>query len=519
MSEIGSNDIFIIYQFLSKTMKTNINYDHIRMILLSFFLMLYISANSQTTELNIGTATADITPAVPVALAGQMQLRIAKSIATPLKANVIALEFRMGDRSEDIAIMVACDVSGLPNELIKMVRNEVHKQLPDLDVRKILMTATHTHTAPVLKNDSNYYFRYNIPEKGVLQVEEYKSFFTQRVTAAILKAWKTRRPGSVTCGLSHAVVGYSRRVVYSDGSAQMYGNTHTPNFSSIEGMEDHDVNTLFFWDKKDKLIAVGISVSCPAQQVENDYVVNADYWHPVREQLKKRFGSDLCVVGWIAAAGDISTRPMYRRDAEERMVRLRNLIQLEEMGRRVVQAVEESYETVKNDRFTNVQLIHKVERLSLPMRLVTEKEYLYCKEVMEKAAAQIAADPKAADEVLGTMTWHRDVVYRYEKQKSNPLPKLEVEVHVLRLGDAAICSNEFELFTDYSIQIQARSNALQTFVIQLAGGSQGYLPTEKATNGGGYSAIIQSVMVGPEGGHILVEHTINLINDMFDRKN
>ena len=361
----------------------------------------------------------------------------------------------------------------------------------------------------------DYYFRYQIPEKGVLQVEEYKKFFVQRVTEAIVKAWKNRQTGSVSWGLSHAVVGYNRRTVYSDGSAHMYGNTNTPLFSKMEGMEDHDINSLFFWNKSGKLIAVTINVSCPAQQAENDYTVNADYWHFVRKQLKQRFGPELCVVGWVAAAGDISTRPMYRQAAETRMVRLRKITQLEEMGRRVTTAVNEAYQAVKNDRYSHVQLIHKVENLSLPMRLVTEAEYLKCKEVMEQASAKIAADPKAADEELGNMTWHRGVVYRYEKQKSNPHPELEVEVHALRLGDVAICTNEFELFTDYSIQIQARSNALQTFVVQLASGSQGYLPTELAAKGGGYSAVIQSVMVGPEGGKILVERTINLINEMF----
>lgn len=77
-----------------------------------------------------------------------------------------------------------------------------------------------------------------------------------------------------------------------------------------------------------------------------------------------------------------------------------------------------------------------------------------------------------------------------------------------------ICTNSFELFTDYGIRIQARSNALQTFVVQLAGPGS-YLPTEKAFKGGGYSAIIESNLVGPEGGQILVDRTVKLINDMF----
>jgi hypothetical protein len=161
-----------------------------------------------------------------------------------------------------------------------------------------------------------------------------------------------------------------------------------------------------------------------------------------------------------------------------------------------------------------VQLIHKVETLSLPIRLVTEQEYILCKGNLDKAATQIAADSTTASEELAPMAWNRAVVERFEKQRTDPHPKLDVELHVLRIGDVAICTNEFELFTDYGIRIQARSNALQTFVIQLAGPGS-YLPTEKAVKGGSYSAVVQSNLVGPEGGQILVDRTVGLINSMW----
>ena len=486
----------------------------LKLVLIIILGSLSASLFSQSPVFYIGTAEADITPSLPVALGGQMFLRIADSLETPLSANVIALESRDAKHTLDEAVMVSCDIVGIPAIYLKMVRDEVHKKLPELNVNKIILNATHVHSAPVLENDTDYYFRYAVPEKGVLQVNDYRDFFVQRVSSAIIKAWKNRNPGSVTWGLGHAVVGYNRRPVYADGSSIMYGNTDMPQFMNIEAMEDHDVNILFFWGSTGKLIATSIAVSCPAQEAENRYTINADYWYPVRESLKKQFGNNLCVVAWASAAGDISTRPMYRKAAEERMVKLRHLTQLEEMGRRVVVAFEETYDAVKGDRYTNVPLIHKIEKLELPMRLVTEQEYTYCKGEMEKAKAQIAADPKAAEQVLAYMTWNRDIVYRYERQKKNPHPELETEIHVLRLGDVAICTSQFELYTDFGVRIQARSNALQTFIVQLAGPGT-YLATENARNHGGYGAIIQSCTVTPEGGQILVDHTVELINDIF----
>ena len=91
-----------------------------------------------------------------------------------------------------------------------------------------------------------------------------------------------------------------------------------------------------------------------------------------------------------------------------------------------------------------------------------------------------------------------------------------MELHVVRVGDVAIATNDFELFTDFGVRIQARSPATQTFVIQLAGGGT-YLPTERAARGGGYGAIAQSNRVGPEGGQVLVDRTVELIDSMWKR--
>ncbi|MCK9412538.1 MAG: hypothetical protein M0Q53_09575 [Prolixibacteraceae bacterium] len=477
------------------------------------------TTNAQTGNLYIGTASADITPKLPVALMGQFELRIADKAETPLVANVLALESRSGNNSLDAAIIVSCDLIGIPPRFLTGVRDEVHKQVPELDVSKIFLNATHTHTGPVMDDDTTFSFRYPIPKKGVSQVEEFNILFVQRVTAAVVKAWKSRREGSMSWGLSHAAIAYNRRAVFADGSARMLAPTGVPEFRNIEGIEDHDVNILFFWDKQGKLIATTIDVPCPSQEVGQTSTINADYWHPVREKLKQRFGSDFCVLGWCGAAGDQGPTPMYRLAAEERMIRLRQLSHLEEIARRIVVAFDEAYETVKKDRYSNVTLIHKMDSVTLPMQLVTKDEYLAAKAERDKYLAQIAADPKAAHDFFAPMTWQKDVVDRYVFQQTEANPTIKSEVHVIRIGDVAICSSEFELFTDYGIRIQARSRALQTFVVQLAAGSgaagPSYLATGKAIKGGGYSGIIQSNLVSPEGGQTLVNRTVELINSMW----
>ena len=171
------------------------------------------------------------------------------------------------------------------------------KRLPGFDTEKIIINGTHTHTAAVVRD------WYLIP-KGVTQYDSYLKFLTMKVSDAIEKAWKNRQPDSLTGGLGHAKVAYGRRAVYEDQTAQMYGKTDLPEFLKIEEYEDQDVNTLFFWNKNGKLVAICINVSSPAQIVEGRSAINADYWHPVRVALKKRFGNDLCVLAWLGAAGN-----------------------------------------------------------------------------------------------------------------------------------------------------------------------------------------------------------------------
>lgn len=457
----------------------------------------------------IGTATADLTPTGPVALQGQFHLRIAREVETPLTANVVALESRAAEKSLDLAIMVSCDLIGIPDEVLRLVRENVRMRLPGLETGKIFLSGTHTHTAPVMEPGN-----YSLPNQGVTPIEAYRTFLVEQIAGAIEKAWKNRAPGSVTWGLDHAVIAYNRRAVYADGSAVMYGPTDVPTFRGIEGYEDHDVNTLFCWNSNGRLIGIGVNVSCPSQVVENRTTINADFWHLVRKSLHERYGTDVCILAWAGAAGDQSPRPMYRKEAEARMTRLRGLEPMAELARRITRAVNDAYDAVQHDRHTGMPLIHRVETVRLPARLVTEAEYEEAKTACRQTADEMAKNPEAAPRLYQRMKWHERTVQRFERQKENPSPTHAAEIHVVRIGDAVICTNPFELFTDYGVQIKARSKAVQTFVIQLTGRGT-YLPTERAVRGGGYSAIVQSNAVGPEGGQVLVDRTVEVINSLF----
>jgi len=378
-----------------------------------------------SAELQVGTASVDITPNKAAALWGQFGLRLSTKPDTPLTANVVALQ--SGDAR---TTFVSLDLLQLPEVFVKAVRDAVAKKDASINVQNIVLTATHTHTAPVLQPGTP-----GIPVNDqTMTVEETITYLADKISDGIVAAWKNFAPGKMSYGLDRNSIGFGRRAVYANGSARMYGNTNQPDFVNLEGMDDDDVGSIFFYDRQDDLKAIIVNVACPSQVVESQSSINADYWLPVRDNLKARYGEGIVVLGWGAAAGDMSPRPLLHKAANARMRALRGINEMQELARRIDLSVSQTFDAVQKE--------------------------------------------KSADPVL--------------KHVANP----------------------FELYCEYGIRIKARSKATQTFILQTSGFGS-YLPTARAQAGGSYSAIPQSNIIGPEGGQMLVDKTVEIIDELW----
>ena len=77
-----------------------------------------------------------------------------------------------------------------------------------------------------------------------------------------------------------------------------------------------------------------------------------------------------------------------------------------------------------------------------------------------------------------------------------------------------MATNPFELFVEYADRIRARSGGGNVAIVQLACGYQGYLPSATAISHGGYSALVCNGLYGADGGDILVEETLQLLQKL-----
>ncbi|HNS32640.1 MAG TPA: hypothetical protein PKN36_06660 [bacterium] len=472
----------------------------------------------------VGWAERNITPDRPVFLVGQFHPRISEYVDGPVTATAFAI-----GTETDYAVMVSCDLAVLNTDIRERCREAIREKLPGIDAARVILNATHTHSAPGTEKR-----RYPPEPQGVMTTSEYADFFIGKIVEAVSEAWNKRMESGVSWVYGHAVVGHNRRASYFDdiskrdgykkhaglvshGTSRMYGQTNDPNFSHIEGYEDHGIDMLFTWDGNNNPTGVIINLACTSQEVENSPYLSADFWHEIRIDVRSRCGRDLFVLPQCSAAGDQSPHCLIYKKKEERMLRLRGLTMRQEIGRRVSNTVEDVMACARKEIITEAPFTHIVKNIRIKKRLVTDEELAVIKEELaELEKREPSGSQEEAIKRSGIARCQR-AIRRYDKQKEHSF--LEEELHVIRLGEAAFATNRFELYLDYGIRIKARSPFMQTFVVQLAAGGEytaTYLPTQRAIAGKSYGANIFDNEAGPEGGQQLVEETLKTLHELWN---
>ena len=493
------------------------------------------------SKIKIGWSEVDITPekGTKIGLAGQFYERITDEVESPITVTAFALE--CGDEQ---MIICSCDLACVAQNLCALVKQKLEGKLP-ISTDKVIISAIHTHTSYVYTQRrtlpmATEYLKRVLPEDmayvSLVSGEESMdpdvalNFLVDKIAEAILKAWDAREDAYYKCAFGRAVVGMNRRARYDDGSAKMWGETNLANFEQLEAGNDSGIEIMYIFDKNKQLSGVVANIACPAQVVEQRSYISSDYWGKVKENLRKRFGKNVFVLGLCSAAGDQCPRDLIRWVEPETPINDPNVHHiypverradpsmfdisgLKVVGRRISDELIAVYEEMdKSDIKNDADLKHETLRVTFPLRRVTIAEY---EDAVRKIDDYIKNNrgKHANFDDNARLYVYSGIVDRYELQQY--MNEFKEEIHVIRFDDIAIATNPFELFLNYGNQIRARSHAKQTFIIQLACGAGGYLPTEYAEQGSHYSAYVSSGTTGHVGGDILVRTTLEHINDMF----
>ena len=188
------------------------------------------------TQFLAGWSAADISPVEPVLIAGQFHARVSEGVSDPVTATVLAIEADTAD-AVTRCLLISCDLVGIPEHFRIEARKAICRHLPVLKPEEIVLNATHTHTAPEVRQaiDAAVTGGGNVPPVGnlglpAMEPAEYISQVAEKIAVSACEAWERREPSGIAFGLGQAVVGHNRRLSYLNGESVMYGDASLPTF-------------------------------------------------------------------------------------------------------------------------------------------------------------------------------------------------------------------------------------------------------------------------------------------------
>ena len=487
----------------------------------------------KNSKLKIGWAQCSITPNGPVLMEGQMYQRTSRYVHDPITATVLAL-----DNGGVQAILVSMDMTEIPLHAMEPLRLSL-EPYPEIPFEAISFHVTHTHNSTSFYDDfmrvenEQVYDKEILPPldkpEGLICREKGQRYFVERIRDLIVTAWENRTYGGISYAHDYAAVAFNRRPQFGredDKVSIMYGDCSREDFLGFESGIDTAVELLYTWDERGEVTGVVCNVPCPSQVYELHCFISADYWAPARNAIRERLAKNVYVLPMCGAAGDLApvdlvqiskTNQQALKDwggqSKEVFRNFDMTLLCQGIGERVAEAVARGYRIARNYIDYAPVFSHRILSMELPIRQVTEEDYQEAQKQVEALHQKFSREHPMEMTDLVAAFEPQGVILRYRQQ--NQSDRYRFQCHILRLGNVAVATNPFELYHEFAQRIKARAQAEQVFIVQLANGCGGYLPTRAAVLGGSYSSKPASTVCGPDGGDILVEKTLEVLKELW----
>ncbi len=165
---------------------------------------------AETPALEIGLASRDITPELPIRLAGYAaRKRPADKVDLPLRVRAMALRNGPGERFVFVALD-NCEVShAFMAPVLKELTDTLH-----LERGTVAVISSHTHSAPVLAGTLEGMPAAPDSDQGA--IEKYSRLLQSRLVEVVGAALADLKPALIEWGMGRATFAMNRRVYHGD---------------------------------------------------------------------------------------------------------------------------------------------------------------------------------------------------------------------------------------------------------------------------------------------------------------
>jgi len=453
--------------------------------------------------LKVGFASLDITPPLGSEVPGGFLKNRLYDVHDPL--HVKAAVFQSGQ--EKVAL-VQVDALSIKASIVKMGR-KIASELSGIPPGNIMVAATHTHrggpvvdwtagfSEKIIKNSENPELISKLLETTPAPDPKYLSMLAEKIGSAVSLANRRMKEAVCSVGVGkEETVSFNRRFWMKNGKQMTHPGKGNPDIVKPAGPVDPDVGVLSVWTRNGEFMGCIVNFACHGTTM-NYPGFSADWPYYLELTIKGVMGEESTVLFLNGACGDVT---------QVNNLSLREKEFGEKWARRVGQKVgAEALKVISEaepGEFTPVNSVHKY--IEIEKRKVTPDR-------LRRALDYVAAKGPSDD----GWVFARDIILLNEIYKFES--RVKCEIQAIQVGPAVYISNPAELFCELGLEIKRSSPFPYTFVVELANGCIGYVPTEEAMgpSGGGYEARmgLHSFLV-PEAGRMIVEASLDLLKKL-----
>lgn len=415
-------------------------------------------AGEASAGIRAGASAVDVSPTkLPAIVNGGFLQASADRVNDPLFARALVLD----DGRTRIAIVVV-DSCMMPRELLDRAKS-LARTATGISTDHMLISATHTHSAPAAMG-----------ALGCSVDASYAESLPERIAESIVRADERLAPARVGfASVDDPEHTHCRRWIRRPdrlledpfGAASARANMHpgheSPDVIGPAGPVDPGLSVLAVQTAEGRPLAVLANYS---MHYFGAPAVSADYFGRFAARLGERIGGDGAFVAMMSQGTSGDQQWMDYGQG-------RPSTTLDAYADAVAAAAERAYRSIEFRDDAPVAMAEATVKLS--RREPDEDRLAWARPI---AAAMGDRPPKDLREVYA-----REAIFLHDE------PERELKLQAIRIGEVGIAAIPDEVYALTGLKIKAWSPLRSTFTIELANGSEGYIPPPEQHALGGYT--------------------------------
>lgn len=452
-------------------------------------------------EFRAGAAASNITPHIGGDIIGGFHPFPSKQVHDELWARSLVLDdgrTRLG--------LVVCDIIGLSDTLCAEARRLAEEQ-SGLPPANLLIAATHTHSASSALGTNRFAYKQDL--------DEYQHFVARRIADSIRSATANLAPAQVGWATAqeprHV---FNRRWFMRPGSippgplgtqdhVKMNPPRGSPDLVKPAGPTDPEICFLAVRSPDGRPIALMANYSLHYVGGVGPGHISADYFGMFGDRIQQLLGADRLDPPFVAILSNGTSGNINNIDFTKPAEKLPPYTRMREVANDVAQAVHQAYQNI--EWRSAAPLASTISEPEIAFRHPTPND-------LERAKGILARrDPGSKKPAT------LEEIYAERTLKIADYPeRTPIRLQALRIGDLAIGTIPCEVFVETGLELKRRSPFKPTFVVSLAHGYFGYLPTPEHHRLGGYETWLGTSRLEPEAEPSIVTTLLGLFAQLKD---